>query len=241
MTGPGANGTDPVNGFRIGTDGSTVPFATPANTLPQPFLPGQVQNGVLNPPAGDTTVLDPNFRPSQSDQFVFTIQHAFSSKLAFEAGYIGRIIRHDFRSIDLDSIDTHLTLDGQSLASAWANLYDAVSAGTPVSSQPFFDAALGGPGSAYCAGSANCAAAVASKLKPSVAAGQVYTVFRNLESQPSWTPGRTLINSPIDAQATSVFLATSDGWGNYNAGFVSVSAREFHGLTARSNLPGARR
>ncbi len=238
---PGSAGTDPVNGFRIGADGYTVPLPAAAPTLPQPYLPGQVQNGVLNPSAGDASMLDPATRPSRSDQFNFSLQRALSTKLMFEAGYIGQVIRHQFQLVDLDSIDTRLTLNGQSLQSAWANLFNAVSAGAAVGAQPFFDAALGGPGSAYCAGFTSCAAAVAANLKSSVAAGQVYTVFQNLsEAKPSWTLGRTLINSPIGSQATSVSANLSEGWGNYNAGFLSFSFRDFHGLTARSNFTWSR-
>jgi hypothetical protein len=234
---PGTVGTDPVNAFRIGKDGNTAPLGTASPTLPQPYLPGLVQNGVLNLSAGDTSVLDPKTRPSRSDQFSLTIQRALSTKFLVETGYVGRIIRHEFLLTDLDFIDTRLTLSGQSLASAWANLYNAVSTGAAVAAQPFFEAALGGSGSAYCAGSPNCAAAVAAgNLKSNVAAGQVYTVFRNLEGQSSWTLGRTMINSPLASQASSVFLNLSDGWGNYNAGFLSFTARDFHGLTARSNF-----
>ena len=233
---PGSSGTDPVNGFRIGKDGNSAPLASAAPTLPQPYYPGQLQNGVLNPLAGDGTVLDPKTKPNRSDQFNFTIQRALSNKLSFEVGYIGRIIRNEFQQIDLDSIDTRLTLGGQTLANAWANLYNAVLAGGAVPSQPFFEAALGGPKSAYCSAAANCAAAVASKLASNIKSGQVYTVFRNLEGQSAWTLGRTLINSPVATQATSIFVNLSDGWANYNAGFVSFTARDFHGITARSNF-----
>jgi hypothetical protein len=157
---PGVSGTDPVNGFRIGKDGNTAPLAGAAQTLPQPYYPGQLQNGIMNLPAGDGTVLDPKTKPDRFDQFNFTIQRALSSKLTFEVGYIGRIIRHEYQPVDLDSIDTRLTLNGQSLSGAWANLYNAVNMGAAVSSQPFFEAALGGPGSAYCSGSARDVAAV---------------------------------------------------------------------------------
>jgi len=233
---PGSSGADPVNGFRIGADGNTVPLPSASPTIPQPYLPAQIQNGVLNPSAGDVTLLDPKFRPSRSDQFIFTIQRALSSQLMFEAGYVGRIIRNEYMPVDLDFIDTRLTLNGQSLAAAWANLYNAVSSGAPVTAQPFFEAALGGSASAFCTGSPSCTAAVASKQRSAVAAGQVYTLFRNLESQSSWVPGRTLINSPLGSQATSVFLDMSSGWANYNALFISFGSRDFHGLTARSNF-----
>lgn len=229
---PGNNGNDPLNAFRIGTDGLTAPLGAASQTLAQPYYPGV--GGNL--PAGDGTVLDPNTKPNRSDQFNFTIQRAISSKLMFEVGYIGRIIKNEFQQIDLDSVDTRLTLGGQSFMSAWANLYNAVNTGAAIQAQPWFEQALGGVNSPYCTGSPSCTAAVASKQKAGVGAGQVYTVYRNLEGQKGWTLGPTMINTPLAQQATSVFVNLSNGYGNYNAGFFSFSAHDFHGLTARSNF-----
>lgn len=237
---PGNAGNDPVNAFRIGKDGLSAPLGAASPTLPQPYFPGVGGNLV----AGDGTVLDPRTKPNRSDQFNFTIQRALTSKMMFEIGYIGRIIKNEFQQIDLDSVDTRLTLNGQSFMNAWANLFNAVNSGaTTFQAQPWFEQALGGVGSAYCAGSPSCTAAVASKQKSSIAAGQVYTVYRNLEGQKGWTLGPTQINSPLPfqpgvggTQATSVFVNLSNGYGNYNAGFFSFSAHNFHGLTARSNF-----
>jgi hypothetical protein len=41
-------------------------------------------------------------------------------------------------------------------------------------------------------------------------------------------------------QLNSVFMETSMGWGNYNGAIVSLTARDWHGLTARSNFTWSR-
>ncbi len=52
ITGTCGAGT-PATGFRIGPDGLTAPLPTTTATLPQPFIPGAVQNGVQNVAAAD--------------------------------------------------------------------------------------------------------------------------------------------------------------------------------------------
>ncbi len=60
-----------------------------------------------------------------------------------------------------------------------------------------------------------------------------------MATSPSWTLGRTLLsNSPN--QLTNIFMETSQGYSNYNALFFSLTARDFHGLTAISNFTWSR-
>jgi hypothetical protein len=67
-----------------------------------------------------------------------------------------------------------------------------------------------------------------------------------LNSAPSWTLGRTLLSSPalpggnVGQQLTALELSTSNGYGNFNAGFLSFTMRDWHGLTARSNFTWGR-
>src|SRR5260370_9149135 len=56
-----------------------------------------------------------------------------------------------------------------------------------------------------------------------------------MSNSSSWTLGRTLPDS-APAQTASIYETTSLGYGNYNAAFLSVTMRDWHGLTARSNL-----
>jgi hypothetical protein len=227
----GTSGVDLTSAFRIGTDGLVAPLPAVSQTLAQPFYPGQ--NG--NAAAGDGTVLDQNFKPNRSDVFTFAIQRQLSSKTSFELGYIGRIIRNEFQLINLDAVPIDMTLGGQSFANAFGTLYQEVAGGQAIQTQPFFEKALGGTASAYCAGFASCTAAVASKQKAQITGTQVYTLWSTLGNSPSWTLGRTLPDS-APAQTASIYEDTSLGWGNYNAAYVSFTFRDWHGLTARSNL-----
>ena len=131
---------NPGNVFRIGTDGLSAPLPAASATLPQPFLPGV--NGIS---AGDSTTLDPDFRPNSTDNVDFTIQRELSRKVSIEVGYMGRRIRHEYQQVNLNAIPYMTTLGGQAFSQAYANLYTQLNNGvaaTAVTSQPFFEAAL---------------------------------------------------------------------------------------------------
>ena len=227
----GINGVDPTSAFRIGTDGLTAPLPAVTSTLPQPYFPGVSGNAA----AGDGAGVDMNFRPDRSDEFNFTIQRAFSQKIVVEAGYIGRIIRNEYNLVNIDAVRTMTTLGGQTFANAFANLYQEVSGNQAIAPQPFFETALGGAGSKYCAAYANCTAAVAAQQKSAIVSTQVYNLWSALNAAPSWTLGRTLLASPalnggsVGTQLTSYELAASNGWDNYNAAFLSLTAKDWHG------------
>jgi Carboxypeptidase regulatory-like domain len=238
----GTNGVDATTAFRIGADGLTAPTLPVTQTLPQPYFPGV--NG--SAPTGDGALLDPNFRQDLSDEGTVTLQRAISQKVTIEAGYIGRKISHEYQLINIDAVPYMTTLGGQTFASAFSNVYWQVAEGTPVTAQPFFEAAMGGPSSAYCAGFPSCSAAVASKQASNIKTTQVYSMWAALNSAPSWTLGRTLLSSPalpggnVGSQLTALELSTSNGYGNFDAGFLSFTMRDWHGLTARSNFTWSR-
>ena len=101
--------------------------------------------------------------------------------------------------------------------------------------QPFFEQALT-PGSGYCAGFANCSAAVASKQLANFKATTVSDLWAALNSATGWTLGRTMLSS----QATEIGLKTASGYGNYNAAFFTLRLRDWHGVTAISNFTWGR-
>jgi hypothetical protein len=219
----GTNGVDPTTAFRIGTDGMVAPLAAVGQTLQEPYYPGVGSNAA----AGDTQLIDPKMRPNRSDQFTLSLQRAVGSHI-FEAGYIGRIIRHERQEINLDAVPFMTTLNGQCFASAFANLYTQLSTGAAVQAQPFFEGAMGGSASAYCNKSASCTAALAANLRSSILSTQVYNLWASLNSTPSWTVGRTMLSS-APSQASSAYVFTDLAWGNYNALFVTWTVRDWHG------------
>src|SRR5262249_59716946 len=92
-----------------------------------------------------------------------------SKSMILEAGYVGRRIRNELSALNLDTVPYMTALGGQSFSAAFAQAFFATPAsGTLTSSffaapQPFFETALGGGNSAYCAAYANCTSAVIAK------------------------------------------------------------------------------
>jgi hypothetical protein len=257
----------PANIFRFGPDGVVAPLAPATPTLPQPYFPGSACaacfGGNPYPNAGDVNTLDPDFKPSRSDQFTLSIQRQISRKVTVDVGYIGRISKNDFQEINLDAVPTMFTLGGQTFASAYGSLYTSVcTLGSPtctgnainsatgavtaannsavgtIAAQPFFENALGGATSAYCKGFANCTTAVAVNNLTSLKSNSVSPIWQSLNNASSWVPGKTTMSE--NGQVLSANLSTSLGFSNYNALYVSTRMADYHGLTFQANFTWGR-
>jgi hypothetical protein len=258
--------TCPSNAFRIGPtslglDGMTAPLPTPSATLPQPDYPGY--NAIS---AATAEALDPNFRPNQIDSFDVTIQRQLSRRVNLEIGYIGRKITHEYQPINLNAVPYMMTLGGQTFANAYKNVVlqmcggvqglagggcNGNGAGGPlptasITPQPFFEAAMS---HAYCAGASSCTAAVVSNEGANFQLAQVWSLWSDIDSgagcntcggQGFATLGNTMMNTtqgPFGPQMTSgPAVNASVGYGNYNAGFVSLKMADWRGLTLQSNF-----
>ncbi len=240
----GTNAVDPSDVFRIGVDGMSAPLPPVSKTLAQPYLAGI--GGLA--PANDATVLDPHYRPERTDGISLTVQRQIGAKSAIEVGYIGRIIRNEFQEINLDAVPYMTTMDGQRFSQAWGYLYNSVvNSGmnaANLQAQPFFESALGGAGSAYCKGYANCTAAAASKNTSLIRNSAVSDFWQAMYRAPSWTLPRSMISQNLpeltNSQGTAINTTTSFGSGNYNALFVTYRMRDWHGATAVSNFTWGR-
>jgi hypothetical protein len=255
----GPSGATPTTAFRIGVDGNTAPLPAVTPTLPQPYFPGTLQNGVVNAAAGDGSQLDPNLKPNHSDEVTFSIQRSISPKLLVEAGYIGRKISNEFQEINIDAVPWMTSLGGQSFAQAYANVYTeycglqgASATGATcnknaanVTNQPFFEAALGGASSPYCAAAGSCTKAVVAAEGANFQTTSVNTMWLDLGKSTSWTLPRSMMELPMagtnTAQLASAFdFINSYGHGSYNAAFLTMRTTNFHGLTTQSNLTWGR-
>jgi hypothetical protein len=238
----GSGGVDPKTAFRIGTDGLNAPLPSVSQTLPQPYIPGL--NGYAA--SGSGSVLDRNFRPSRTDNLTISIQREIASKAILEVGYIGRIIRHEWQQTNIDAVPYMTTLGGQSFAQAFSNTYFAVAAGGAPAPQAFFENALGGAHSAFCQGFGSCTAAVASNatMNSQISTASVYDFWATLNRNSSWTLGRTMPSSSgpgvPSGQVSAVFFDSSNGIGNYNAAYATLTTHAWHGITARSNFTWGR-
>jgi hypothetical protein len=240
----GSGVATPSNAFRIGTDGMSAPLASPSPTISQPFYPGVGSN----PETVDPSSLDPHFRPDRTDNFTLTIQRELNSHMQLEVGYIGKILKNEFIEINLDAVPYMTTLGGQAFSQAYAQVYQQMffsgAAATNVTAQPFFEAALGGSKSAFCAGYASCTAAVAVNYGSLIKETAVSDLWTKMGAQASWTLGRTLLAQPVPGstvgQSTALGVIGSYGWGNYNALFTSLRTTNWHGLTTISNFTWGR-
>ena len=244
--------------FRIGVDGKSAPLPTASPTLPQPLFPG-----INDVSAAAGEALDPNFRPNHVDSFDFTIQRQLTNKMSMEVGYIGRFIHDEYQPINTNAVPYMMTLGGQRFDQAYAAIETAMGCmtssaacganGVPaVAPQPFFEAALSGTG--YCNGYANCTTAVVTKQFSKFANQQVWSLWSALDkggvgggpggtTVPGFNFPRSMLNSPLPTAlgangqiSGGVGVNASVGYGNYNAGFVTMRMTKWHGVTAQSNF-----
>ncbi len=248
----GNNGVDPSTAFRIGPDGLAAPLPSVSPTLNQPYLPGVGGNAG----ASDVTALDPHYRPERTDNLTVSLQRQLGKNMSMEVGYIGRKIRNELLAVNLDSVPYMTTLGGQTFANAFSQIYFPTAAiGSQAASQqaasynalpaqPFFEAALGGTGGTYCAGFSSCTAAVASKNAAAIRNTAVSDLWTALYKAPGWVLGRSMVAQPLGpglpSQGYTYLLNSANGYGNYNALFVTHRIRDFHGMTATSNFTWGR-
>jgi hypothetical protein len=148
----------------------------------------------------------------------------------------------------LTSVPYMMTLGGQSFANAWRNVMVATNYGTNTSNipiQPFFEKALN---PAYCVGFANCTTAfVMNNSGPANSGSNMslsdpFDAWAGVSNAGMFTFGRSFtsdpLNTPFGANGQSPSLATtiSNGYGNYNAGFLQLTVNEWHGLTMKANF-----
>ncbi len=256
----GASYTE-TSAFRYGTDGlspSTANAPLPV-TLAQPYHPGfdgpSVQ--LASPP-------DPSLRPNDVDSFNFSIQRQINRKMQLEVGYIGRLVHNEFIQLNPNQIPYNMTLGGQSFVAAYDNIEAAfgctvsssmcAKSTTPtaasIAAQPFFETALGGAGSTYCAKFANCTAAVVSNQASKFRSQQIFALWQALDNNTGGAAGsgftfaRSLMGTATSNTTygsagqvtTGVSMGTNAGYSNYNGGYISFRASGYKGLTMQENL-----
>ena len=128
-----------------------------------------------------------------------------------------------------------------------------------VAPQPFFESALAGTG--YCAAYSSCTAAVLAKEGAAgtgnLMSQRVWSLWSDLDQGGvkcatgvpcGFNFPRSMMNSPLNCPpgssavgcsgqlASGVAINSSIGWGNYNAGFVSLKSSDWKGMTLQSNF-----
>jgi hypothetical protein len=246
------------------TGGPTAPTPIPTATLPQPDYPGINNTGAASPAALDAnfrpSVIDAfdftiqrqvSRKVSLELGYIgHRITHDFQAINLNAVPYMmtmgGQTFANAYKNVVLQYCGGIAGLAGGGCAA---------NAGA-VTSQPFFEAALAGTG--YCT-PGNCTAAVVKNEGGNLANAQVFSLWSDLDAGAGCPAAgctsvnggtgafafpRSMMNTPIAGSAfggngqysSGIGDDASIGYGNYNAGFVSVKMADWHGVTAQSNL-----
>ncbi len=227
----GTGGSDPSTAFRVGVDGSTVPIPSLTPSATPPLVPGVAGFPGANQPYANTSFqIDPSYRPGRNHQWNLTIQREMPGHSVLEFGYIGRHAPNMYAPLEVNQVPFMMTLNGQNYAQAFNAIAANIRAGGAITPQPFLERALAG--SSFCTGSnANCTAGVVAKYSGSFTTQRVTDVWNGI--QPSFTFGPA---TAATNQVGTMFYWASQGWANYNAGFVSYRTRSYKGLTLDANF-----
>jgi hypothetical protein len=172
----------------------------------------------------------------------FTIQRELPANLILEVGYIGRFGRELPAGIDLGSSSPYFFKDsasGQTFAEAYDQVALALRAGTSASALPavsWFENQLSGLASSAAAAACrppnvavilNSTQCIALLQGSAFQANAVSTLFLQMGVYRQAFLGRPAYNS---LQIAALLMATSGGRSNYNAGFVTLRNKYWHGL-----------
>jgi hypothetical protein len=226
--GPGCNAGGSVlsnpglAAFRVGTDG-TLPLPV-ASAATSPIIPG-VGAEVLS------FQVDPNTKTGRSYNFDLSVQRQLPGRMILEVAFLSRESRDLPQAVNVNSAP-YMFKDpqsGQTFAQAYDLVANALRAGQTAPTEPFFENQF--PGLATAKGTATATAYIVGANKANITGGSVGTLFANLD-----TYRRSLGLQAYDSDQAGVeFIRTYVGYGNYNAGIVTLSKRMSHGFSITGN------
>ena len=226
-------GGNPLTNFRVGSnaDGNHVTVPALPVVTGGVIIPGTAATnpiGAIVPGANSgfepkDDRLDPKLKVGSSDAIDFSIQRELPGKMILEVGYIFRKARDLYGNIDLNSAPYMFKPKGvnQTFAQAFDTVAGELQSGNPVTPQPWFEAMLG-PGGTLAAFNADSGG-----YWPVHGAGAFWT-----EIEPLLVTGPMLATN---LQVGSYDWTMSNTFSNYNAGFITLRSRAYHGLTFDAN------
>jgi hypothetical protein len=220
----------PKNGagqpFRAGIDGLLPLPVAPAVTTP--IIPGAPALIGANAPGEVLSfVVDPFITVPRNHTVDFTIQRELPGKMILEFGYIGRMGRNLYQSLNLNQVPYNFKdpVSGQTFAQAFDALADQLRTGVvaaAVTPQPWFENML--PKLTAVGGSRTVAFASNATRFANIVNGNLSNLFINIDS---------FAERPFNAfgQATELFMRTSIGRSNYHAFVLTLRKSFSHNLS----------
>ncbi|HXC87685.1 MAG TPA: carboxypeptidase-like regulatory domain-containing protein [Candidatus Cybelea sp.] len=255
-----------ANAFRVGVDGNNAPIPAAAGTLPQPTFPGfnAVAAGAaeaLDPnfrpnvvDSFDLTV-QRQLTPKMLLELGYIgrrITHEYQPINLNAVPYMmtlgGQQFQKAYAAVEIAlGCKTYATCGAAIPSGAGATTVQKMAYANGFTPQPFFETALAGTG--YCNGFSSCTAAVVynEAIQGSNLLSQsVWSLWSDLDNGGFNFP-RSMMNTPIPGSVSPTFGGggqaasgiadnMSIGYGNYNAGFVSLKVTNWHNITLQQNF-----
>ncbi|MBI3650946.1 MAG: carboxypeptidase regulatory-like domain-containing protein [Acidobacteria bacterium] len=216
--------------FRVGIDGALpVPVPTAAKS---PIVPGVggVPSEVLS------FVVNPFIKVPRNHTIDFTIQRELPGGMIFEVGYVGRLARDLYQSVNLNQVPYQFkdTRSGQTFAQAFDALANELRNGVSsaaVTPQPWFENLL-----------VNLAPLSGSRTRAFAARQTANLINGNLSNLFLGSNGVNARSglSFVNPQATELFFRDSNGRSNYHALTTTVRKRFSNGLSFDANYTFSR-
>jgi hypothetical protein len=255
-----------ANAFRIGVDGNTAPIASASATLPQPDFPGinaaaagagEALDPHFRPNAVDS--FDVTVQRQFSAKWMMELGY-IGRRITNE--YMPINTNNVPYMMTLGGQTFAQAYAAVETAMGCATSIVACNAAKPASlaslaPQPFFEAALANTG--YCTAFANCTQAVVNGQFSNFQEQKVWSLWtaldngginggpagstipgfnfpRSMESSAIYPGGAACTLGCSGQLSSGVGVNASVGYGNYNAGFVSLKSTDWHGITTQQNF-----
>ena len=227
--GCGVNGTNGANIFRVGVDGS-IPAPAPLGKQSIPVVPKGFISETLS------FANDPDFKVGRSHMVDFTIQRELRGNMLVEAGFIGRYARDLLNNVNFNSSPTMFKdkTSGQTFAQAYDALSAQVRGNKAITPQPFFEnlIPLGACNAALGTAAASSTSCLAQGDAGDFTGYNVSDLFLIMDIVRGLVAGLPTFNNTT---ILDMFVRTHRDFSNYNAAFIALHNRGWHGLQWDAN------
>jgi len=220
----GVNGTPGGSIFRVGLDGS-IPTPAPLTQQSIPVVPKGFLAETLS------FADDPDWKVGRNHMVDFTIQREMRGNMLMEVGFIGRYARDLLNNVNFNSSPVMFKdkVSGQTFAQAYDALSAQVRNNQAITPQPWFEnliplAACNRVFGASATTSTSCIAQVDAGDFTSYNVSDLFLIMDIVRGLGAGLPTFNNLN------ILDMFVRTHRDFSNYNAGFIALHNRGWHGM-----------
>ncbi len=223
-TGCGVNNTPGGSIFRVGQDG-TIPTPAPLGKQNIPVVPQGFLAETLS------FAVDPDFKVGRNHMVDFTVQTEMRGNMLLEFGFIGRYARDLLNNVNFNS--SPIMFKDPASGQTFAQAYDALSAqvrnNQSITPQPFFEKyiPLGACNGILGVSATSSTSCLAQGDTGDFTGFNVSDLFLIMDIVRGLGAGLPTFNN---LNILDMFVRTHRDYSNYNAGFVALHNRGWHGM-----------